>query len=265
MGFYPGQPWLVNALAHEAWKRVRERIRQIEHDDIIESREVLIRRRDTHLDQLADKLREDRVKRVIEPLLIGELDASVFQTDDVQYVRDLGLIRVEQQIEVANPIYREIIPYETVWFVDDGHLMMDRLFESFQEFLRGHSEHWLKRFDCQEAWPQLLLQAFLQRIVNADGRIEKEFGSGQKRIDLLIVWQTGKVHQKFVVECKRQRNGLDGVVADGLAQTRDYMDRCGTDEGHLLIFDQSENRSWAEKVFRRGELDGGKPVTVWGM
>ncbi len=272
-----GQPWLVNALANEVCETVRDRGRKIGHDDIIESREALIRRRDTHLDQLADKLREDRVKRVIEPLLIGELDASVFKTDDVQYVCDLGLVRVEQQIEVANPIYREIIPrelitsadkvipYETVWFVEDGQLVMDRLFESFQEFFREHSEHWIRRFDYQEAWPQLLLQAFLQRIVNAGGRIEREFGSGRRRIDLLIVWQTGKAHQKIVVECKRRRNGLDGVVADGLVQTRDYMGRCGTDEGHLLIFDPSEKRSWEEKMFRRYETEKGKSVTVWGM
>ncbi len=272
-----GQPWLVNALANEVCESVKDQSRQIGHDEIIDSREVLIRCRDTHLDQLADKLREDRVKRVIEPLLIGELDASVFKTDDVQYVLDLGLIRVEQQIEVANPIYREIIPrelitsadkiipFETVWFVDDDRLVMDRLFESFQEFFREHSEHWVRRFDYQEAWPQLLLQAFLQRIVNAGGRIEREYGSGRKRIDLLVEWPKGGNLQKIVIECKLRRNGLEHVVVDGLIQIREYMDRCGTDEGHLVIFDRSEARPWDEKVFRREETAGDRPVSVWGM
>ncbi len=272
-----GQPWLVNALAREACRAVGDRSRQIGHDDIIESREVLIRRRDTHLDQLADKLREERVKRVIEPLLNGELEMPAFQTDDVQYVYDLGLIRADRQIEIANAIYREIIPrelitsadkiipYETAWFVEDGRLMTDGLLESFQEFFRDHSEHWVERFEYKEAGPQLLLQAFLQRIVNAGGRIEREFGSGRRRIDLLVVWQQGKDVQKSVIECKLRRNGLDSVVAKGVEQTRDYMDRCGTDEGHLVIFDQSEDRSWEEKVFRRNETEGGKTVTVWGM
>ncbi len=272
-----GQPWLVNALAHEVWKRVRERIRQIEHDDIVESREVLIRRRDTHLDQLVDKLREPRVKRVIGPILSGESEVEVFKTDDVQYLRDLGLIRASRPIQVANPIYREIIPreliasadeiipYETAWFVEDGRLVMDRLLESFQEFFREHSEHWVQRFDFMEAGRQILLQAFLQRIVNAGGRIEREYGVGRKRTDLLVVWHVGEVRQKSVIECKLRRNGLDSVVAKGLAQTREYMDRCGTDEGHLLIFDRSEERSWEERVFRQDEKAGGKPVTVWGM
>ena len=153
-----GQPWLVNALAHEACQTVKDLSLQIGHDDIVESREELILRRDTHLDQLADKLREDRVKRVIEPLVSGESEASAFRADDVQYVRDLGLIRERPSIQVANPIYREIIPrelitsadeiipYETAWFVKDNRLMMDRLLGSFQEFFREHSEHWVQRF-----------------------------------------------------------------------------------------------------------------------
>ncbi len=277
MGIDPGQPWLVNALANEACEAVSERGRQIGHDDIIESREVLIRRRDTHLDQLADKLREVRVKRVIEPIVSGESEADAFGTEDIQYVRDLGLIRESRPIQIANPIYREIIPrelinsadesipYETAWFVEDGRLVMDRLMESFQEFFREHSEHWVRRFDYQEAWPQLLLQAFLQRIVNVSGRIQREYGSGRKRIDLLVVWHAGEVRQKTVIECKPRRKGLDSVIAKGLVQIGEYMDRCGTDDGHLVIFDRSEKRTWKQKVFRREEITGEKSVTIWGM
>ena len=272
-----GQPWLVNALAHEVWKAVRDRSVQIGHDDIMECREVLIRRRDTHLDQLADKLREDRVKRVIEPILSGEIESPVFQTDDIQYVRDLGLISKKPPIQIANPIYREIIPrelinstdeaipYETAWFVEDGRLVMDRLMEAFQEFFRENSEHWAQRFSYLEAGPQILLQAFLQRIVNAGGRIERKYSLGRKRTDLLVVWKAGEDRQKTVIECKLRRNGLERVIADGLEQIRGYMDRCATDEGHLLIFDRSENRSWEEKVFRRSEIAGDISVTVWGM
>ena len=272
-----GQPWLVNALAKEACKTVTDRGCRIGHDDIIQSREVLIRRRDTHLDQLADKLREGRVKRVIEPLVSGEFETSVYQPDDVQYVRDLGMIRVDPQIDIANPIYREIIPrelitsadkvipYKTAWYVEGGRLRIDKLLESFQVFFREHSEHWIQRFDYLEAGPQLLLQAFLQRIVNAGGRIEREYGVGRRHIDLLIVWEKGEIMQKTVIECKVRRNGLDSILSDALVQTRDYMDRCGTDVGHLVIFDRSEDRSWEEKLFRRDEVEGGKPVTVWGM
>jgi hypothetical protein len=134
------------------------------------------------LDQFVDKLKEDRVRRVISPMLQGgDLDRSVRQ-DDIQYGIDLGLIRRGPTgLEIANPIYREIIPRELsfitqlnlestiqpAWYMaPDGRLDMNKLLTAFQEFFREHSEHWVERFDYREAGFQLLLQAFLQRIVN---------------------------------------------------------------------------------------------------
>ena len=71
--------------------------------------------------------------------------------------------------------------------------------------------------------------------------------------------------QKVVVECKVLHRGLDETVREGLAQTRAYMDRCAASEGHLVIFDRSEERSWEDKIYRRDETAGGATVTIWGM
>jgi hypothetical protein len=70
----------------------------------------------------------------------------------------------------------------------DGSLDVDKLLSAFQEFFREHSEHWLERFQYKEAGPQLLMQALLQRIVNSGGRIEREYGLGMMRTDLLLLW-----------------------------------------------------------------------------
>ena len=56
---------------------------------------------------------------------------------------------------------------------------MDKLLAAFQTFFREHPEHWVERFDYRKAGPQLLLQAFLQRIVNGGGPIEREYGLGR--------------------------------------------------------------------------------------
>ena len=269
-----GQPWLVNALAAEALKKVKDLESTIGRNDVVDAREALILRRDTHLDQLADKLREPRVKRVVAPL-VSDGEAASFTSDDVQYCVDLGLIARDKPVRVANAIYREVVPrelitgadwfiaHETAWYVEDGKLMMGRLMEAFQGFFREHSEHWVGRFDYREAGPQLLLQAFLQRVVNAGGRIEREYGLGRRRLDLMIEW--GEQRQREVIECKLRRNGLERTIAEGLEQLGAYMERCGVAEGHLVIFDRSEKRSWDEKAFRREESAGGKKVTVWGM
>ena len=279
-----GQPWLVNALAYEACfknKAGRDRSQSITADAIQNAREQLILRRETHLDQLTDKLQEERVRRVIEPLLKGSDEAGSFADDDLQYVRDLGLVRTDNPIAIANPIYREVIPrdltyttqagfhHDPTWYIDaNGTLQVGELLAAFQTFFREHSEHWIERFQYKEAGPQLLLQAFLQRIINSGGRIEREYGLGRRRTDLLVVWPVGgdaSRIQKIVIECKLLHRSLEQTLRDGLEQTRAYMDRCATVEGHLVLFDRTEDKSWDDKVYRRDETEGGAPVTVWGM
>ena len=99
--FTEGQPWLVNALGYETCfeiKAGRERDRPITADMIQQAKENIILRRDTHIDQLADKLRENRVRKVIEPILAGLNEPEQIPTDDLYYARDLGLIKYEDHI-----------------------------------------------------------------------------------------------------------------------------------------------------------------------
>ena len=278
-----GQPWLVNALAYEACfanKAARDRTKPVTVAMIQQAKEQLILRRETHLDQLADKLQEERVRRVIEPILAGESDPELIRTDDLQYVRDLGLIRAQGHAAIANKIYQEVIPreltystqltitHETSWYVAaDGRLDMVKLLTAFQSFFREHSEHWLERFSYKEAGPQLLLQAFLQRVLNGGGRIEREYGLGRERTDLLIFWpcdNSGTV-QKVVLELKIRYRDLEKTIQAGLEQTWRYMDRAETAEGHLIIFDRTPDKPWVEKVFQRTETHNGVVISVWGM
>ena len=95
----------------------------------------------------------------------------------------------------------------------------------------------------------MLLQAHLQRIVNGDERIEREYALGRRRTDLLIVWPQDGGERHFVVECKVLRRGLERTIAEGLAQTRGYVDRCGAEAGHLIVFDRTPDRPWSANVF----------------
>ena len=286
-----GQPWLVKALADQACfgcKANRDRSRMIDAEEVMEAREELILSRQTHLHQLADKLREERVRRVIAPILSGGVASGRDKAgpNDVEYVRDLGLVTRRGPRQIANPIYREVIPrelmyaredeilHQTEWYVKaDGNLDVEGLLAAFQRFFREHSEHWLDRFQYKEAGPQLLLQTFLQRIVNGGGRIEREYALGSRRTDLLIVWPPGRLAgaaepgapaNRYVVECKILRRGLDATIREGLEQTLAYMDKCGAESGHLVIFDRDESKPWEEKLYRREESLDGRPVTVWG-
>ncbi|MEM8529141.1 MAG: AAA-like domain-containing protein [Bacteroidota bacterium] len=274
-----GQPWLVNAIAYEATYRMqenRDRQRPITLEIFETAKENIILRRDTHLDQLTDKLREDRVRRIIEPMLSGKNITQNHRPDDVQYVNDLGLIQLDinGEFRIANAIYKEIIPRELTWNIqtglttkrlwyinEDGSLDMHKLLTAFQDFFRKHSEHWVERFDYKEAGPQLLLQAFLQRIVNGGGRIEREYGFGRGRTDLFIefFYGDGQV-QSIVLELKLFHSNLEKTIEEGIVQTKAYMDKCGAKEGHLLLFDRREKVSWEEKIWQKGM----KGLSIWG-
>ena len=278
-----GQPWLVNALAYETCFRgelAKDRSRPVTAADVLDARERLIQRRDTHLDQLTDKLREDRVRRVVEPLLVGG-EGFEATADDIEYVQDLGLVARDAPLRLANPIYAEVVPRQLTWptqlkiredpawYVDaDGALLLDKLLARFQEFFRENAESWVERFDYKEAGPHLLLQAFLQRVVNSGGRVEREHGLGRGRADLLIRWPEGDEGRSYVVECKvrHDRRGLERTVAEGVEQTAAYMDRCGAEAGHLVVFDPDTERSWDEKVFRDVRTaESRAEIAVWGM
>ena len=290
-----GQPWLVNALCAGACfadKTGRDRSRAIDADAIHAAREKLILSRRTHLDQLAHKLEEKRVRRVVEPILSG--GEAAHQVRDLEYVRDLGLIDDSQPPRIANPIYQEVVPRElgyilqsslaqdAAWYMcDDGRLDMAKLLEAFATFYGEHAEHWLGRFeDYPEAAPQLILQAYLQRVVNGGGRIEREYGLGRGRTDLLVLWprepgQPSDLWERFVIECKvlrdSDRRSLDRTVERGVEQTLGYMAKCKAEEGHLVVIDRrgaghdapEAPDGWGSS-FGETKPDG-RRVTVWTL
>ncbi len=275
-----GQPWLVNALGYEVTFKIEmDRSVSISKEMILQAKENLILRRDTHLDQLTDKLKEERVQRVIQPILLGE--ETPLSPDDVQYVVDLGLLYRHRngETEIANKIYQEVIPRElgwgfqmglaqkAVWYINesDGQLNIDKLLTAFQDFFRENSEHWLQQYQYHEAGPHLLLQAFLQRIINGGGRVEREYGLGHKRTDLLILWPYSEGKQQVVIELKLLRGSRQATLAKGLKQTWEYMDTANSQEGHLLIFDRRVEKTWEEKIFKEEETYQNKKIIVWGM
>ena len=282
-----GQPWLVNALAHElTWedRTLRDRSVPITLEHYHAARERLIRSRATHLDQLADKLKEERVHRVVSAILSATENHFHVSDDDLQYLADLGLIQRKPQVRIANRIYREIIPRELTaatqnlitqqshWFITaNNRLDMPKLLTAFQQFFREHSKSWIEQFQYKEAGPQLLMQAFLQRIINGGGRINREYALGRKRTDLAIEWPLDEEQgffgpvQRIIIELKIRYGALETVIAKGVEQTSGYADSFAAQEAYLIVFDRDQKTSWEEKIWQRNENCGSREIGVWGM
>jgi hypothetical protein len=271
-----GQPWLTNALANQIVDEVlrNDYSQPITLAHVTQAKEELIQRRDTHLDCLIDKLRAPEVRRVAEAIINGEAPGFDNFNDAVVYTSDLGLIAPTPPVRFANPIYQEIIPrvlsldfqlnfpnklVQPHWYLKDGRLDLEALLTAFQQFYRRYSEAWLEKYDFREVGRQLLLMAFLQRIINAGGRIEREMAVGNGRCDLWIEYGP----DQFVIELKLYRDSQ--TRQDGLEQTAEYVSQFGLDRGYLILFETRAGKTWEERISREVVEIAGKTVIVMGM
>jgi hypothetical protein len=277
LAFYltQGQPWLVNALARQLTEEIApEPEITITPIMVEEAKEILIRRQDTHLDSLAERLREDRIKVIIEPMLAG-LELGAIPNEDIQFVQDLGLCRMDPLggLTIANPIYREVLPrvltvtpmaslpqISPTWLTTTGELDTERLLHAFMDFWLQHGEALLKSASYPEIAPHLVLMAFLHRVINGGGTLEREYAIGRDRMDLCLRY--GSVI--LGIELKVWRTGRSDPLTKGLEQLEGYLDRLKQSSGWLVIFDRRTNALPLEERLQTtlAQTANGQQVTV---
>lgn len=145
-----GQPWLVNAIAYQAcFRDVIDRSQPITKETIEHAKEQLILRRETHISSLTERLKDSRVRPIIDAIITSFSDPSPLDPANLQYVRDLGIIK-EDRLEIANPLYEQIIPralaytiqrlltsYQTSAYLDEkGRFNMNRVLKDFTKWFR---------------------------------------------------------------------------------------------------------------------------------
>jgi len=215
-----------------------------------QAKEILIQRQDTHLDSLAERLREDRVRVIMQPILSGQELVNTPE-DDLRYVLDLGLCNRDSRggIQIANPIYREIIPkvlasitiasltsISPTWLDANGKLDAQALLDSFIDFWRQHGEPLFKSTPYPEIAPHLVLMAFLHRVVNGGGSLEREYAVGSGRMDICLRY--GEL--TLGMELKVWRDHKPDPLNEGLKQLDKYLSGLNLDTGWLVIFDRRE-------------------------
>ena len=271
-----GQPWLVNALARECVEQIHgfRYGEPITASDIETAKETIIRRRDTHVDSLMDRLREPRVRRIVEPVILGEQLGEVSVNDeDYRYVQDLGLLKEVKGVLVpSNRMYAEIIGRylsrdeqtrmaqsipQTPWATADG-LDMRGLMAAFQAFWRENSEADRRAYEYGEATPHLVLMAFFQRVTNGNGHISREMALGSGRLDLCVEYRG----HRYAVEVKTAKNFAGSTSYEQLVS---YLDKLGLQEGWMPIFDEDKSKSWESKLYVRDEIYNGKTIHVVGL
>ena len=260
-----GQPYLANALAKVAVEELQpDKAQPITLAEIERAKQILIERQETHLDSLVKRLREPRIRNIIEPILAGK-SLSDLPADDLRFALDLGLVRQSNGggIVIANPVYREVIPHmlafvtraslpqiAPTWLKPDGRIDFERLLEAFLKFWRQHGQPLLKSVHYHEIAPHIVLMAFMDRVVNGGGHLEREYAIGTRRMDVLLTYGA----DRLAMELKVWRDGESDPLGEGLEQLDHYLSGLGLETGWLVIFDQRSGlpdisqRTTAEKA-----------------
>lgn len=277
-GLTGGQPFLVNTLASICVGELApERARPITVEHVDEARARLVMSRTTHLDNLGQRLREPRVSRIISRVLDGSDDLPA--DDDLEYCIDLGLLDANAQPpRLANPIYREVLGREVAlqtqnnlalpraaWRRPSGQLDVPVLVGQFLQWWRENSDFALRNTPegYREATVHLAFMAFLQKVVNGGGQIQREFAAGSGRVDLCVEMAGARA----VFELKRvrpDRGTRERAVRDGVTQLSEYLDTLGEREGWLLVFDQREGLSWEDRLWSEDRVVEGRVLHLRG-
>ena len=140
----------------------------------------------------------------------------------------------------------KLAPFQSNYILN-GRLNMEYVVERFAELLHEEYRESTEAFVEKEG--RLLFLTFLKPIINGVGFYYVEPQTrDNRRMDLVVTYG----RQEFVVELKIWRG--DKYERTGREQLSEYLAIRGMDEGYLLTFDFSKNKSIAEPQWI--EVDG---------
>ena len=130
---------------------------------------------------------------------------------------------------------QDSLPYiSPSWLTSDGEIDTDALLQAFIAFWRQHGEPLLSSAAYHEIAPHIVLMAFLHRVVNGGGTLEREYAIGRDRMDLCLKYK----NLTLGIELKVWHPKKGDPLKDGLEQLDSYLARLGVGFGWLIIFDQ---------------------------
>jgi hypothetical protein len=161
---------------------------------------------------------------------------------------------------LASGLQRTMPAITPAWLRPDGTLDTVVLLQSFLAFWRLHGKALLGAAPYHEIAPHLVLMAFLHRVANGQGTIEREYAVGRDRLDLCLRYKGTTLG----IEVKVWRDQRVDPLAAGLEQHDGYLAKLGVRSGWLMIFDRREGQvPLAERTETlAARTQGGREVTV---
>ncbi len=281
-----GHPFFVQALGRELAEMVSD------SDTITKSLAIaayqrLVARHVTPIDALQSRLTEPRVRHVIEPLLLGSAEIASAAASDVQFVRDIGLVAIDDPVRIDGLIFHALVPRllsestqrafiadPASFFDPDGRLSMERLLQTFAEFYAAHASELLAGIAYTKIAPEIVFLGVLFRVLEGRGWAHVEFGTSRGRIDVTLSipiaakdpeanTETSATEQHEMLVLVARRKGDVKVKARGLARLDATLRQVSGDSGTLVIFEKRDKRASGKRVkIRETTTAAGKAVRL---
>jgi GTPase SAR1 family protein len=280
-----GQPWIISTLAGELFHEIApaKGLSRISAEQVDEAIDNIIIKKGNHLEYLISKLQDDRVKRCLIPILSSGTLTQNIAEQDFTFIQELGLIKIERNVEIANDLYKEIIPRALIgpvsyminldgeeFLQNDGRIDTLKLLRSFQSFFRNHSDRLINLIDYGVAGYVLIFQALLQRLVDANNMVSREYGIGQGRIVLRLKRSYPVVqHTTFILNPIRvwSYEKFKPMIAELVEEAAAYVaaspEACG--EVHVVAININPEFAWEGKMPYQKNGVADKVTHFWGF
>jgi len=181
-----GQPWLVNRLA-KVMTQLYPDEREIPLCAVDEAVNALVSRRETHLDSLGSRLREERIQRVVLRLLEPNAALDVEEDPDVRECVELGVVAQPRHGMVtgfANRIYGRVFPLKLAGVLKLGSAL------GYSELITLHATSFLNQggsLDVERVLDAWIVERFRGRVeqITPNGRIwTREGAIGEQTLHL---------------------------------------------------------------------------------
>lgn len=262
-----GHPFLVQALGREIAAIAPSPPTVVAKSHAMDAYRHLVERGVTPIDALPARLTDPRVRRVIEPLLLGSAAIASVDASDLRFVRDIGLVAEDDPVRIEGSLHRALVPRllsestrravvddPTLCFEADGRLSMERLLHAFATFYAAHAPELLAAMAYSKIGPELVFLGFLFRMLAGKGWIDVEFGASRGRIDVILSLdakadhseaqrESGAVEQREMLVLVARRKGDSGVKKQGLEWLDGALQQGSSASGTLVIFDKRDKRA----------------------
>jgi hypothetical protein len=280
-----GQPWIISTLAGELFHEIApaKGLSSISVAQVEEAIDNVITKKGNHLEYVVSQLRDERVKRCMIPILTGGSLTEDITERDFSYIQELGLVKMDRKVEIANALYKEIIPRALfdpiVYMINldaDDFLRKDRsldslkLMRSFQSFFRNHIERLIARIDYGDAGYMLVFQALLQKLSGTNAMITREYGLGLGRVVLRLKSSypgprdiTFILYRIRVLSIEKLKQGISELVIEAADYMAKSPEGCG--EVHIVAINVDPKFVWEGRTLYLTKDMQGKTYHVWGF